>query len=88
MQWLCLSPRNEGIVLVKHRVEVVGNADFVDVYEFPAVDPDEEHGEGQALATFDRSVEALAASIEHGALPDRWVNEGVVQDEYADAKPK
>ena len=86
VQWLCLSPRDDGIVLVEHRVEDVGTAEFVEVYEFPAADPGEEHGEGRVIATFGDSAEALAVSIEHGARPDRWVNQGKVQDEYADTK--
>jgi hypothetical protein len=86
IEWQLLSPRTSGMVLVRHRVEDVGTADFLDVYEFPAVDPDEEHGEGRVLATFDGSSEALARSSEHGARPDRWVNGGVIEDEYADTK--
>ena len=86
VEWLCLSPRADGIALVRHRVKDVGSADFMDVYEFPSVDPDEEHGEGHVLATFDASSKALSRSGEHGARQDRWVTEGVIQDEYADSK--
>ena len=85
VEWLRLSPRSSAVGLARHRVQDVGNADFTDVYEFPSVDPDEEHGEGRVLAMFAGSAEAVAASVGHGARADRWVNDGMVQDEYADA---
>jgi hypothetical protein len=84
IEWLRLSPQASGVTLVQHRVRDVGSVDFMDVYEFPPVDPDEEHGEGTLLATFVGSAKAVAASVTHGARPDRWVNDGVIQDEYAD----
>ena len=84
IEWLRLSPQSSGVSLIRHRVQDVGSADFVDVYEFPPVDVDEEHGEGTVLATFAGSAEALAAATTHGARADRWVNDGVLQDEYAD----
>ena len=84
IEWLRLSPQSSGITLVRHRVRDVGIADFLDVYEFPPVDPDEEPGEGMDLATYAGSAEALVASAAYGARVDRWVNEGVLQDEYAD----
>ena len=83
IEWLRLSPQSTGVNLVHHRVQDVGEADFVDLYEFPPVDADVEHGEGTVLATFSGSAEALAASVEHGARADRWVTAGMVQDEYA-----
>lgn len=85
VEWLRLSPGSSGVTLVRHHVRDVGSVDFMDVHEFPPVDPAEEHGEGTIVATFAESTEALAASTQHGARTDRWVAEGVVQDEYADA---
>lgn len=84
LEWLCLSPRSSETYLIRHRVHNVSTPEFRDVYEFPPVDPDEEHGEGVVLDRFANAVEAFAAAGEHGAQPDRWVNEGVVQDEAAD----
>lgn len=85
VEWLRLSTRSAGVTLTKHRVLDVGSDDFKDVYEFPPVDAEEEHGEGIVLATFPNGAEALAACTEHGARLDRWVTDGMIQDEYADA---
>jgi hypothetical protein len=85
VEWLTLSKDSTGITLRRHRVWEVGGHDFTDVSEFPSVDPEEDHGEGTVLATFTDGAEALTGSVEHGARADRWVNEGMVQDEYADA---
>jgi hypothetical protein len=85
IEWLRLSPQSSGVMLVRHRVRDVGTADYLDVYEFPPVELDEEHGEGSLLATLAGSAEALAASVEHGARADLWVMDGMIQDEYAAA---
>lgn len=85
VEWLRLSGRSSIVELVRHRVRDVGSADFVDVYEFPPSDSEEEHGEGAVLATFRDAAEAVTASVNYGARADRWVNESMVQDEYADA---
>ena len=84
IEWLRLSPRSAGVALVRHRVRDAGTPGFLDVYEFPAVDPDEEHGEGKVLEVFPGCAEALEASRKYGAQADRWVTDGMVQDEYAD----
>jgi hypothetical protein len=84
IEWLRLSPGASGVVMTRHRVEDLRGMDRLDIYEFPSVDPDEAHGEGAVLGRFARGVEALAESATHGAHPDRWVNDGVIQDEYAD----
>jgi hypothetical protein len=57
------------------------------VWEFSPADGRDSLGEGIDLAEFD-SPEALleAAARDHGASPDRWVNEGMVQDEYRDLR--
>jgi hypothetical protein len=85
IEWLRLSVRSSGVTLIRHRVRDVGGDDFKDVYEFPPIDPEEEHGEGTVLATFADGDEALAGSVDHGARVDRWVSDGMIQDEYADA---
>ena len=85
VEWLTLSNDSTGITLRRHRVWDVGSPDLTDVSEFPPVDPEEDHGEGMVLATFTGGREALTGSVEHGARADRWVDEGMVQDEYADA---
>lgn len=85
VEWLRLSGQASSIKLVQHRVRDVGSVDFMDVYEFPPSDPEEQHGEGAVLATFQDAAEAVTASVNYGARADRWVNESMLQDEYADA---
>ena len=76
IEWLRLSPGSAGVALVRHRVRDAGTPGFLDVYEFPAVEPDEEHGEGKVLDVFSGCAEALADSRKYGAQADRWVTDG------------
>ncbi|KUL76536.1 hypothetical protein ADL34_11815 [Streptomyces sp. NRRL WC-3605] len=69
-----------------HTVEDVGHERSFDLVEFPpfAADQDEEEF-GRLVATAEEPSNALTAAKEAtGAVPGRWVNEGMVQDEYAD----
>lgn len=68
-----------------HEVEDIGNPEFLDVTEFPPVAEDEYIGEGRVLAVQASPEEALAfAEARAGTTPDRWVNAGMVCDEYGD----
>jgi hypothetical protein len=59
-----------------------GNKDFLDVYEFPPIDPDEPDGQ---IITFSKPEEAVfyACNI-LGADIKKFVNDGLIQDEYKD----
>ena len=85
VRWLTAARVGRSLELRLHEVEDVGTDDFLDVSEFPPLDRDEDLGEGRVLEEADDPDELLAASERHGASDDRWVNFGVVQDEYADA---
>ncbi|MFF8650364.1 hypothetical protein ACF06D_19315 [Streptomyces griseoluteus] len=69
-----------------HVVEDVGSESFLDLGEFPPFDPDDESGEfGRLLGMAEDPLAALdVAEQRAGAERDRWINEGVVQDEYGD----
>jgi hypothetical protein len=69
-----------------HTVEDVGSESFLDLGEFPPLDPDDEAGEfGRLLGTAEEPLAALVVAEERtGATRSRWVNENVVQDEYSD----
>ncbi|MPY45414.1 hypothetical protein FNH04_37595 [Streptomyces phyllanthi] len=69
-----------------HALEDAGSETFCDVGEFPPLDPDDEEEEfGRLLASAEDALDALtAAEGLTGAVRGRWVNEGVVQDEYLD----
>jgi hypothetical protein len=86
--WLRASRRTEGhYVLGRHYVFDEGSPDFIDVWEFSSVDDDEDLGQGVDLAAFDSPAALLAAATsDWRADPERWVNEGVIQDEYRDLR--
>ena len=69
-----------------HTLEDVGHETFVDLVEFPPLDPDNDEEElGRLVATRNDPPPALTAAEEAiGALRGRGVNTGVVQDEYLD----
>lgn len=87
IEWLTISPRSAEVCVIRHRVHKASTPEYRDVYEFASIDPDEEYGEGVLLGCFADAVEAFAAAGSHGARPDRWVNQGLIQDEAADATP-
>ncbi|WP_256976173.1 hypothetical protein [Streptomyces sp. CS113] len=69
-----------------HAVEDVGHENFLDLDVFPPFDQDaEEEDFGQLLGTAEDPYDALVLAEERtGAVRGRWVNQGVVQDEYRD----
>lgn len=69
-----------------HALQDIGHETFVDLVEFPPLDPDEDEEDfGRLLATCADPLGALTAAEQAtGALRGRWVNAGVVQDEYLD----
>lgn len=88
IRWAALSPGRDGITLYLSEVVDVGSATFCDVAEFPPLDPDEE-ASGRAIGTVTDPVDALdLAERELGAAQDRWVNHGVIGDEYVDHRAR
>lgn len=69
-----------------HEAEDVGSIDFADVATFPSADPEDEYGEGRVVASSSAASEILETASGFGAAADRWVNQGVVDDEYLDAR--
>ncbi|MEV7547892.1 hypothetical protein [Streptomyces sp. NPDC089915] len=69
-----------------HTVEDVGGEGLFDLGEFPPFDPDDEACEfGRLLGMAEDPLTALIVAEQRaGAERGRWVNEGVVQDEYGD----
>ena len=83
VRWLVALPDVDGITLRLHHVHDDGDADFLDVYDFRPVDEDEYFGEGRVVGHCPDAETVLQAAVGMGARPDRWVNAGVIQDEYA-----
>lgn len=74
-----------GFEVYLHLVEDNGNEHFWDVGEFGSLEEREEDEFGRLIARAEDAESALAAAEEIvGASRSRWVNEGVVQDEYGD----
>ncbi|PTS93380.1 hypothetical protein DBR11_25390 [Pedobacter sp. HMWF019] len=58
-----------------------GSDDFIDIYEFSTLDPDELLG---VINTFSTKDEALDFSVnEYGASMGKFVSQGMIQEEYA-----
>lgn len=83
VEWLSAAPTFRGIELRRFKVLDEGNDGFLDVHEFRPLDEDEYRGEGVLVGHFSRARELLDHAVGKGARLDRWVNKGVVQDEYA-----
>jgi hypothetical protein len=83
--WLSASPSDAGVTLRLHHVLDDGSEKFFDVYEFRSVDEDDYLGEGRVVGVYPDAA-ALEAAVEFGARIDRWLNQGVLQDEYADLR--
>jgi hypothetical protein len=82
---ITISPRGDAFGVSVHEVLDVGSEDFLDVSEFPPIDEGEYVGEGRSLGTAASPADAIAlAESIVAARPDRWVNQGMVGDEYAD----
>lgn len=83
LRWLTLQPGDGGVTLLLYESHDEGGEDDLDLYDFSEVDG--EQGDPAAEHSCATLEEALTlARTEYGANPDRWVNEGVSQDEYRD----
>jgi hypothetical protein len=81
LRWLELRAEDGQFRLTLYEVFDDGSEDYLDIYSFEEVSPDEDPVQ-HSFATLD---EALAfAQTSYAAPRDRYVNQGVTQDEYAD----
>ncbi|MEV5879960.1 hypothetical protein AB0L75_38275 [Streptomyces sp. NPDC052101] len=86
IRYIEVRPAKTRYEIYLHTLEDVGHETFVDVVEFPPLCTDDEEEEfGRLVATRDAPLAALAAAEDAtGAGRGRWVNAGMVQDEYLD----
>ncbi len=86
IRYVEVRPAGSRFEIFLHTLEDAGHETFLDLYEFPPLDPDgEEEDFGLLLATHEDPLTALAAAEEvTGAGRGRWVNAGLVHDEYHD----
>jgi hypothetical protein len=88
IRWVAVTPWSDGRLRVS--LHTVGDPDddsIGDLANLLSLDPvDEDYvGEGRELGSVDEPPDAIElAQRETGAAPDRWVNAGVVGEEYGD----
>ncbi|MGW1591414.1 hypothetical protein [Streptomyces sp. NPDC002386] len=84
LRWIALSPDSSGVTIYVSDVEDIGTDNFFDITEFPPLDPEAETW-GRMIAVLTAPEDALRlAERDLAADPQRWVNQGIVCDEYQD----
>ncbi|MFD3925499.1 hypothetical protein [Streptomyces sp. NPDC058614] len=84
IQYVEVVPAKTRYEILLHTLEDIGHETFADLVEFPTFDPEDEEF-GRLVGTRDDPLAALTAAEDvTGAVRGRWVNAGVVQDEYHD----
>ncbi|WP_316766505.1 hypothetical protein [Pedobacter frigiditerrae] len=81
LKWIRIEKENDefyGVVYTECFDE--GDGDFLDIYEFSTIDPDESFGIINTFSTVDKAIEF--ALNEYGASINKFVNSGMIQDEY------
>ena len=85
IRWISIRTRNDGVVLQVFETADVGNEDYVDVYEFGPLNGDFEFDEAQEEFHFSDFPSCVAfLTNRYLGSTSRFVNEGVLQDEYSD----
>ena len=80
IRWLDLSVRKDGYTVILYEVFDNGSPDYLDVYSFGEVEPDDE----PPRHSFPSLDEALAFAVTaYNAPRNNYVSQGVIQDDYA-----
>ena len=83
LKWLRIDKEKSGQYSVAY-IECFddGDENFIDIYEFSTIDPDELYG---TINTFDSVEEVLHFAFDtYDALSDKFVSAGMIQEEYRD----
>lgn len=83
IRWFGALPTGASFALRLHHVRDDGSDDFLDIYEFRAVEEEEELGEGRLVGEYPDASSVLEGAVVLAGRTDRWVDAGVIQDEYA-----
>jgi hypothetical protein len=86
LSWLTAYQAGATFKLALHRVHDAGTEDLFDVSAFPPLDDEKELGEGTDVDEDPDPGRLLDRAASQGARYDGWVNQGIVQDEYRDAR--
>jgi hypothetical protein len=87
LRWASISPptRSHGFIVGLHTVEDLDDTYRLTVDEYPSFHETDEEDFGQTIGETESAKEAIdLAARELAADPARWVNQGVLQDEYND----
>ncbi|GLY75012.1 hypothetical protein [Actinoallomurus iriomotensis] len=87
LRWASISPptRSHGFTVQLHTVEDLDDTYQLTVDEYPSFHESDEEDFGQTIGETESADEAIdLAARELAADPARWVNQGVLQDEYND----
>jgi len=81
LKWLRIDKERDGNYSVAYFESFdEGNKAFLDIYEFSLIDPDEPYG---VINSFSTMAEALDfTEVTYGALMDKFVSAGMIQEEY------
>lgn len=75
-----LRPSDGLIEVWVYDVEDIGDEEYLDLYDFPDLEPDGPEGPAATFPDSPAAVEYASASL--SADPARWVNAGMSQSEY------
>jgi len=83
LKWLSIDKENdESFSVAYFECFDEGNEDFMDIYAFSLIDPDEPFG---VIHTFPSIVDALEfATFTYKASSYRYISTGMIQEEYRD----
>jgi len=80
LKWLRIYREKEEYNVMYIECYDQGNEDFIDVYDFTIIDPDEPYGAITSFSSIDQAIEF--SKNEYGSLDDRFVTNGLIQQEY------
>ncbi|WP_104382934.1 hypothetical protein [Sphingobacterium sp. HMA12] len=83
LKWLSINmEKDESFSVAYFESFNEGNEDFLDIYSFSLVDPDEPFG---VIHVFNSIADALSfAEVTYKASPNKYISAGVIQEEYRD----
>lgn len=81
LKWLSIEKERSGEYAVSY-IESFdeGSLEFIDIYEFSTLDPDEPFGVTNTFSSVDKALDF--AKKEYNASLDKYVTGGMIQEEY------
>ena len=83
LSWVCVKKDRDGTFSIsRYDVFDEGDLDHLDLYSFSYINPDEPHESRSGLPSAEMAL--IMAEEQFGATRIKYVNAGIIQDEYAD----